>query len=102
MHKCLLAAFNPLAGICSLAALLLVPAMILRLNKTREVYAGRRGLWEALDRPVAPRPLKGVLYCALNVWCVLMPVGWECTVLHCAVPSVKAMLSINMQGICMA
>ena len=29
-------------------------------EKKRKVYAGRRGLWEALHRPIAYRPLKGL------------------------------------------
>ena len=31
-------------------------------EKKRKVYAGRRGLWEALDRPMASRPLEGVKF----------------------------------------
>ena len=33
---------------------------VLLLQQKRKVYAGRRGLWEALDRPMASRPLEGV------------------------------------------
>ena len=29
-------------------------------EKKRKVYANKHGLWEALDRPMASRPLEGV------------------------------------------
>ena len=35
-------------------------AQIVLLRQKRKVSAGGRGLWEALDRPMASRPLKGV------------------------------------------
>ena len=33
-----------------------------RKEKKSKVYAGRRGSWEALDRPMASRPLEGVQF----------------------------------------
>ena len=32
-------------------------------EKKRKVYAGRQELWEALDRPRASRPIKGIYFC---------------------------------------
>ena len=41
-------------------ALLCLVTRVAAEEERKEVFAGRRGLWEALDRPTASRPLRGV------------------------------------------
>ena len=36
-----------------------IKVRVLLLKKKSKVYAGRRGLWKALFRPMAAQPLKG-------------------------------------------
>ena len=46
-------------------------------KKERQVYADRRGSWQALDRPMASRPIKGV-YCAHSLLpCMHQYVPWQ-------------------------